>query len=625
MATRRAIANGNWSATGTWNGGVVPTAGDTVYANGFNVTIDQNVDIGGNNNPTVNAGSFVSGQWYEITFVGTTNFGSIGAGSNTVGTIFLATGAGTGTGTARALATITTALNAAAGAAAGGQFSISATYNMTCDIRAGTTICLNVTGSAALSLNGLRISGGSSANAHGINNAGTSPIAITGCSILGPATSNSSLYNASSATITISTGTTISGGANNGNGITNAATGIISLTGSIISGSLQPTPGFAISNLLGGGVIINSSIITGGDRVASVSNATSGYVTLNGCTLNGAGNTGVGGVAVINSGLGAITATSCNFTSNAFSHAISGANINANVSLSGNFYDHWQGIPAVAVTKWRLGTSPTLGQHRFALSGTTDSYFTMYGADNGSFGNPIAADVRSGVSYGGGNITGTCAVPAASSVASGVPVDSGFGTAVLTAADVQSALTAQGLTTARAGALDNLDATVSSRLAPNGTLATVTTLTNAPDVPTEGEIASAVWSAASREITGGTVDTLTNAPASVTPSDIWSHATRTITGGTVDTLTNAPTVPSAAAIRAEIDSNSTQLAAIKAKTDNLPASPAATGDIPTAAQNATAVWSKPANELTVADSIGERAKQQSTVAITGAQLAAALS
>jgi hypothetical protein len=45
--------------------------------------------------------------------------------------------------------------------------------------------------------------------------------------------------------------------------------------------------------------------------------------------------------------------------------------------------------------------------------------------------------------------------------------------------------------------LANLDATVSSRLAPSGTLATVTTLTNAP--------------------------------TSVTPSDIWSHATRTIT------------------------------------------------------------------------------------------------
>ena len=130
-------------------------------------------------------------------------------------------------------------------------------------------------------------------------------------------------------------------------------------------------------------------------------------------------------------------------------------------------------------------------------------------------------------------------------------------TSTLTQSNVQSALTAQGLTTARAGALDNLDTTVSSRLSPSGTLATVTN------------------------------------------------------------LTNAPSVPSAASIRAEIDSNSTQLAAIKAKTDNLPASPAATGDIPSA--NITAIKAK--TDLLVTD----RLAQCSTVATTGAQLAAALS
>ena len=96
--------------------------------------------------------------------------------------------------------------------------------------------------------------------------------------------------------------------------------------------------------------------------------------------------------------------------------------------------------------------------------------------------------------------------------------------------------------------------------------------------PSTADIATAVWGAASRTITGGTVDTLTNAPASVTPSDIWSHASRTITGGTVTTLTNAPASvtpsdiwshssrtltsasgPTAAEIRQEIDANSTKL------------------------------------------------------------------
>ena len=178
------------------------------------------------------------------------------------------------------------------------------------------------------------------------------------------------------------------------------------------------------------------------------------------------------------------------------------------VNLSGNFYDHWQGVPAVYVSKWKLGTAPTLGQHRFALAGTTASYFTMYGADNGSFGNPIAANVRSGIVYGGGNLTGTCAVPAASSVAFGVPVDATTGTAVLTPEAVWGA---------------------ASR-----------TLTSASG-PTAADNATAVWAAASRTITGGTVDTLTNAPTSVTPAQI----------------------------RAELDANSTQLAAIKAKTDAL--------------------------------------------------------
>jgi microcystin-dependent protein len=51
---------------------------------------------------TVSAGSFVIGTTYTITFIGTTNFTTIGAVSNTVGLGFVATGPGTGTGTASA-------------------------------------------------------------------------------------------------------------------------------------------------------------------------------------------------------------------------------------------------------------------------------------------------------------------------------------------------------------------------------------------------------------------------------------------------------------------------------------------------------------------------------------------
>jgi len=189
-------------------------------------------------------------------------------------------------------------------------------------------------------------------------------------------------------------------------------------------------------------------------------------------------------------------------------------------------------------------------------------------------GSAISCPETGSTGFYSGNMTGTAGTYQLAFLAASANVGSGnivwdgtaeVATSTLTQANVQSALTSQGLTSARAGNLDNLDATVSSRLAPSGTLAVVTT------------------------------------------------------------LTNAPSVPSAASIRAEIDSNSTQLAAIKAKTDALPASPAATGDIPTDSEIAAEVWAKPTTELTITGSIGERAKNQSTVSTTGAQLAAALS
>lgn len=49
----------------------------------------------------------------------------------------------------------------------------------------------------------------------------------------------------------------------------------------------------------------------------------------------------------------------------------------------------------------------------------------------------------------------------------------------------------------------------------------------------------------------------------------------------------------------------TEVAAIKAKTDNLPASPAATGDIPSAATIATTIWDKATSALTTVGSIGK--------------------
>lgn len=70
-------------------------------------TIDRPVrfsgDIIGTLGSVVTAGNFISGQQYKITSVGTTNFTLIGASSNTVGTVFVATDPGSGTGQAQEL------------------------------------------------------------------------------------------------------------------------------------------------------------------------------------------------------------------------------------------------------------------------------------------------------------------------------------------------------------------------------------------------------------------------------------------------------------------------------------------------------------------------------------------
>lgn len=42
MANILAAQNGNWSATSTWAGGVVPTGSDNAYANGYTVTVNVN-------------------------------------------------------------------------------------------------------------------------------------------------------------------------------------------------------------------------------------------------------------------------------------------------------------------------------------------------------------------------------------------------------------------------------------------------------------------------------------------------------------------------------------------------------------------------------------------------------
>jgi hypothetical protein len=222
---------------------------------------------------------------------------------------------------------------------------------------------------------------------------------------------------------------------------------------------------------------------------------------------------------------------------------------------------------------------------------TTGLTVTAQPYQNGAaVGSAISCPETSSTGFYSGNMAGSAGTYQIAFRAAGANVGSGSIVWDGTNEVATSTLTAPQVRTELSTELGRIDAAISSRLSPSGTLAVVTTLTNAPTVPSATDIATQVRTELATEL------------------------------ARVDAAVSTRLAGSSYTAPANSD-----ISAIKAKTDNLPASPAATGDIPTAAQNATAVWSKPANELTVADSIGERAKQQSTVAITGAQLAAALS
>jgi hypothetical protein len=440
MALIRAAANGNWSSSSTWTGGILPGNGDTVLSNGFNVTIDTPVTIGGANNPSVNAGSFIASQFYQITSVGTTNFLSHGATSNTVGTIFQASNAGSGTGTAIARATITNLI--LSGSTAGGGFLMPSVQTLTTDIRAGTlnsALTLSAT-TGTLSLSNVLIIVGTGSAIHGINVTSTAGLSLTGCTIGGASSSGSGAHyinNASTATITVTNCALNSdGGSGNSCAINNLSSGSVIVSGSSLVGSNGAAG--VVSNLATGSVTLSGCTLTATATRNVLANTSTGSVTISGCTIT-TSSVAASSPILANLSTGNFTITSSTLYASNANSAFVGSNAAANVSISGILVGSSNGYPAVYCIKWQVGTSPTGSYIVQSLNGSTTT-FTWYGADFSGFGQPSIADVRSGVSYALGGLTGTAVIPSPSSVAYGVNVDATTGTAVLTPSAVQAAL-----------------------------------------------------------------------------------------------------------------------------------------------------------------------------------------
>lgn len=471
------------------------------------------------------------------------------------------------------------------GATAGGSFTLSNGVTLTANIFSGASNCVTLNG-GTFTIYG-NLTGGTGTTTGAVASTGNiNNLSIFGNITGGNGNAAAGVFCASSTLNLQVEGNIVGGSGNVSSGINyiNSGSGNITVVGTVTGGTSGSASGITTS--LTSNTVNVTGVVTGGTVTTNFGCSVLGVLNINGLVVGGiagpgasAGQSVIATRAVGNGfGLGSVGLTGAPGISNA-------------------------GTAVVEVRELEYGSrgmSPVTGIVRLKKDSLNQAIFNwvdsgaakiLVDATQGQM--PAATDVRNGVSYASGALTGSCAVPAAGSVAYGVPVDNTTGTAVLTPAAIRTELATE---------LARIDTTISSRLAPNGTLATVTNLTNAP--------------------------------ASVTPSDIWSHATRTLTsaGG-----------PTAVQIRQEMDANSTKLANLDA--------PVSGATAPSATTVATAVRTELSVELARVDAaISSRATaanipsaditaikaktdaldtarlaQVSTVPITGAQLAAALS
>jgi len=142
---------------------------------------------------------------------------------------------------------------------------------------------------------------------------------------------------------------------------------------------------------------------------------------------------------------------------------------------------------------------------------------------------------------------------------------------------------------------NNINATISSRASQ----------TSVDDIPTNAELATALGTADDAVLAA--IAALNNLSSAQVTAAVW-HADMNANDNTVgsfgdyfgqmytETTVSTPTTLGTLATQASVntidDFLDTEIAAIKAKTDNLPAAPAAVGDIPTAIQNADALLNR---------------------------------
>jgi hypothetical protein len=225
-----AVANGNSNAGATWNGGVIPTSTQDVFANGFTVTVNSSTEWKSANtiagNTAVAGGGFTLSNGVTLTLNG-------GAGNATAGSSTCITYSGT-TGNSATLIghpVGSTTTDSRAG--------VSKTSTGTLII-IGNPIAGSQTSANGVSVGGGNVditgnpTGGSGNNAAGVHNTGSGTVTVTGTPVGGSATGASGVSNFSTGTVIVN-GNPVGGTTSLAYGANNTGAGTLTVNGKAIS------------------------------------------------------------------------------------------------------------------------------------------------------------------------------------------------------------------------------------------------------------------------------------------------------------------------------------------------------------------------------------------------------
>jgi len=347
--------------------------------------------------------------------------------------------------------------NASYGGTNGGSFIVNTGRTITCTttstagLVAGNTRCLNISSTGqTININAnifystttnfittaeipLSVSTGNTVNIVGTltstanrtifnTNAPNTTISLTG-------TPNGNTGVALQANTTATnTNITVNGNVSNGTSVIHYSTGSITINGDVIAtGASNIIDRRAASNITVNGNVYGA-VSTGANGIVAQT-ASGGQITVNGNVYGGNAYgillSSVAATVTINGDVTAATApaVACNI------YTFLPLRILGNMINSATANAVWHSAAQLIGTNQYLQAKDASGNNKFLYSPGTN------------LGNPAITDVRSGVTYASGSLTGTLAVPNPSNVSLGVPTDNTFGTGIITVQNMGTLLT----------------------------------------------------------------------------------------------------------------------------------------------------------------------------------------